>query len=400
MMTLKDSIRYFTEETQIMPCLSLACGTAESVLTAHGGLADEDAGRLLTADSLFDLASLTKLFTGLMVMRLHEEGCLDLSAPVTAYAPQFTRLTGVTVDQVLGFEVGLTTASRVDTQNTPDAARRVLFDIRPGEVMGRAYSDMHAMVLKHIIEGAAQEDYASLLQRCILAPLEMRDTFLIVPETRRSLCVSCDNEHRLERGKFILRSGVQPGTPHDPKARTLYPEPCGHAGLFSTRDDLVKLCQGLLKGVVISREGLISMSRNRTGYQRPDGSYQQYLGAQCYVKHPQQRHSEVPVYESDKAISLSGFTGHHLSVDVETGVFALFLGSRVQNRLTVLVPEDGKSITDYGLKSDGTGTLVCPNGARIYSSVNYVYQKDAHFHQAVANEMGLLPWRKANTAWK
>ena len=84
-------------------------------------------------------------------------------------------------------------------------------------------------------------------------------------------------------------------------------------------------------------------------------------------------------------------------MDVETGVFALFLGSRCQNRLTVLIPEPGKSLTDYGLKSDGTGSLVWTNGARIYSSVDYVYQKDAHFHQAVANEMGLLPQRTAST---
>ena len=226
----------------------------------------------------------------------------------------------------------------------------------------------------------------------------MRDTWLVVPESKRSLCVSCNNEHRIERGQYIRRDGVLPGTPHDPKARVLYPEPCGHAGLFSTRDDLVKLCQGLLRLDVISREGLLFMSRNRTGHQRPDGTYQQYLGAQCYVKHPIQRHSEVPVYESDKAISLSGFTGHHLSVDIETGVFALFLGNRVQNRLTVLVPEAGKTIMDYGLSVDGTGRLLWPDGTWIYSSVNYVYQKDVHFHQAVANEMGLLPNRTANTA--
>ncbi len=386
-MTLNDSIRFFTEESHIMPGLSVACGTAEKVLTAHGGLADEDAGTPLTADSIFDLASLTKLFTALLVMRLREEGRLDLSKPVTAYAPQFTHLPGVTVDQVLGFEIALTTTDRVDTQTTPEAGRALLLDIRPGEVTGRAYSDMHAMVLKHVIEGAAQEDYASLLQRLILQPLGMGNTYLIVPEDKRSLCVSCNNEHRIERGRYILRSGVLPGTPHDPKARVLYPEPCGHAGLFSIRGDMVKLCQGMLRGDVISRDGLLFMSRNRTGHLRPDGTYQQYLGAQCYVKHPVQRHSEVPVYESDKAISLSGFTGHHLSVDVETGVFALFLGNRVQNRLTVLVPEAGKSITDYGLKSDGTGSLVCPNGARIYSSVNYVYQKDVHFHQAVAEAL-------------
>ncbi|MDD6049752.1 MAG: serine hydrolase [Clostridiales bacterium] len=388
-MTLKDSIRFFTAESHIMPGLSLACGTADSVLTAHGGMADEAAGRPLTPDHIFDLASLTKLFTGLMVMRLHEEGRLDLTAPITAYAPMFSRLTGVSVAQVLGFELSLTTAERLDAQTSPEAARKLLFDIRPGEVTGRAYSDMHAMVLRHVIEGAAQESYAALLNERILAPLGMRNTYLVVPEDKRPLCVSCDREHRLERGRYILRDGVTPGTPHDPKARVLFPEPCGHAGLFSTRGDLVKLCQGLLKAEVISRDGLIAMSRNRTGYQRPDGTYQQYLGAQCYVKHPIQRFSEVPVYESDKAISLSGFTGHHLSVDVETGVFALFLGSRAQNRLTVLVPQEGRALTDYGLNPDGTGALSWPDGTRVYSSVNYVYQKDAHFHQAVADEMGL-----------
>ena len=397
MMTLQDSIRFFTEESHIMPGLSVACGTADKAITALGGLRDEDAHTPLTADSIFDLASLTKLFTALLVMRLREADRLDLNRPVTDYAPQFVHLTGVTVDQVLGFEISLTTSARVDTQNSPEAGRALLFDIRPGEVTGRAYSDMHAMVLKHVIEGAAQEDYASLLSRHILTPMGMGNTYLVVPASRRNLCVSCNNEHRIERGQYIRREGVLPGTPHDPKARVLYPEPCGHAGLFSTMGDMVKLCQGLLRQDVISRDSLLFMSRNRTGCQRPDGTYQQYLGAQCYVKHPVQRHSEVPVYESDKAISLSGFTGHHLSVDVETGVFALFLGNRVQNRLTVLVPEMGKTITDYGLAADGTGRILWPDGTWIYSSVNYVYQKDVHFHQAVANEMDLPPQRTANT---
>ena len=172
-MTLEDSIRFFTEETHIMPGLSAACGTADRVMTALGGLADEDAGTPLTADSIFDLASLTKLFTALLVMRLREEGRLDLKRSAADYAPQFVHLNGVTVDQVLGFEIALATTARVDTQKTPEAGRALLFDIRPGEVTGRAYSDMHAMVLKHVLEGAAQEDYASLLRRMILAPLKM-----------------------------------------------------------------------------------------------------------------------------------------------------------------------------------------------------------------------------------
>ena len=108
-MTLQSSIAYFTEETGIMPGLSVACGTAEHALTAHGGFADAAKNIPLTEDAIFDLASLTKLFTGLLVMRLNADGKLDLTRPVTAYAPQFTQLDAVPVDAVLGFEVGLTT---------------------------------------------------------------------------------------------------------------------------------------------------------------------------------------------------------------------------------------------------------------------------------------------------
>ena len=153
--------------------------------------------------------------------------------------------------------------------------------------------------------------------------------------------------------------------------------------------DMVKLCQGLLKERVVSRSTLLDMSRNRTGFQRPDGSWQQFLGAQCYVLHPVQYYSEIPVYESRHAIGLSGFTGHHLSVDVGTGVFVLMLGNRVLDRLTVLLPEEGKSITDYGLNPDGTGQVLWPDGRRVWSSVDYVHHKDAHFHSSVANALGL-----------
>lgn len=391
-MNLQDSIRYFTEETHIMPCLSAACGDAGRFVYERGGVKDLQ-GNPLTERSIFDLASLTKLFTGLVVMRLNEEGRLALDRPVTAYAPQFAGLTGISVSQVLGFEVALTTRERVDAQKTPEDAKRLLFGIQPGAVTGRAYSDMHAMVLKYVIEGAAQSGWLDEVRRVLLNPLGMRETWAVVPAERLQDCVSCDREHRIERGRYLLREGIAPGMPHDPKAARLFPDCPGHAGLFATLGDMVKLCQGLLRERVVSRATLVEMSRNRTGFRREDGSYSQYLGAQCYVKHPQQYFSEIPVYESDQAIGLSGFTGHHLSVDVGTGVFALFLGNRVLNRLTVLLPEEGRKITDYGLNPDGTGQVLWPDGRRVWSSVDYVHHKDAHFHCAVANAMGLPPRR-------
>lgn len=398
--SLYDAIGYFTEEKKIMACLSVTCGRADTERHAMRGVADLQ-GTPVTEDAIYDLASLTKLFTGLTAMRLREEGRLDFTKPVTAYAPQFTGLAGVTVDQVLGFEVALVTPERVDHQPDRDAGLRQLFAIAPAQVTGRAYSDMHSMVLKYVIEGAADQPLYEAIRQRILGPLGMEHTYARVPAERVGDCVSYDREHRIEGSRRVLRAGIEKGTPHDPKAHLLQQDGdlCGHAGLFSTRSDMTRLCQGVLRGEVIGRESLRFMARNRTGRRLPEGGWTQFLGCQCYVKHPEQHFSEIPVYMSDQAIGLSGFTGNHLSVDVETGVFALFLGNRVLNRLTVLVPEKGRTYADYGLAEDGSGQTVWTDGSRCFSSVNYVHQKDARLHAPIAGILRLSPWRRAGSEW-
>lgn len=387
-MTLAEAARYFTRESRSLACMSVACGTAERALTA------ED---LCDADSIFDIASLSKLFTGLTAMRLWERGELRPELPVTAYAPRFTRLGDVTVERLLGFETGLRTPERIDAQPDAASAEAMLFACAPvpnGE--NRAYSDIHAMVARYVLEGASGLPLADLVRREITDPLGLTETDCRVPEEKRARCVSCDREHRIEGGRYLIREGVTPGTPHDPKARILAPGGevfCGHAGLFSTRADLIRLCQGILRGEVVRPETLRFMARNRTGFRRKDGGWTQFLGILCYVKHPVQYHSEVPAYMSAQALALSGFAGCHLAVDPALGIFEFYLGSRVRDRLSVLIPEAGKTPADYGLAPDGTGTVLWPDGERVISSVDYVHLKDRHYHPAAAQALGLDPDR-------
>ena len=383
-MTLQDAVRYFTQESRSLSCMSVACGTAEHVYTAEAECGP---------DSVFDIASLSKLFTGLTAMRLWERGAMRPEEPVTRYAPVFTNLNTVTVEQLLGFEIALRTPERIDAQPDPHAAEAMLFSCVPspnGE--NRAYSDIHAMVARYVLEGAAGLPMMELVRREILEPVGLAETDCRVPPEAREHCVSCDGEHRIEGTKYTVRSGIAPGTPHDPKARLMSPDGavfCGHAGLFSTRGDLVRLCRAILHGDVLSANTLRFMARNRTGRRRRDGGWTQFLGIQCYVKHPVQYHSEVPVYMSDRALALSGFTGCHLAVDPAVGVFEFYLGSRVRDRLSVLIPETGRTITDYGLSEDGIGSVRWPDGTVVLSSVDYVHLKDTHYHPAVARTLGL-----------
>ena len=381
-MILDSAIQYFTRNTRALACMAIACGTAENAVCACDGSMNLQ-GDPVKPDSIYDLASLTKLFTGLLIMRLYEAGQLDLDAPIAGYAPQFIHLDSLTVRQAAWFQRTLKTPERIDQAASRDEALKLLFSADHQENGRHAYSDIPAMVLKYVLEAAGGLPYMELLRREILDPLGMKETFCLVPEALRPRCVSTDREHRIEKGRYIVRDGILPGTPHDPKARILEhgEDDCpGHAGLFSTVVDLIRLCQGVLSGRVVSPETLRMMARNYTGHRMPDGTYSQCLGCQCYVRHPDQHFSETPAYMSDTAIAWSGFTGNHLGIDFEQGIFEFYLGSRVLNRVSVIIPDEGKTLADYGLNRDGTGVVQWPGGDQVISSVQYVYLKDEHLH--------------------
>jgi len=382
---LKRAIQFFTREKEIMSGLLLVCEAGDRTETAMDGDVRED--------SVFDLASLTKLFTGLCALKLKEEGLLDPGRSVFFYDPRFTELQDVAVDRVMGFTAELKTPGRIDDCRTRDEALRCLFGtVSTGEPKGRAYSDIPSMVLKYVIEKAAGMPFLDCVRKMILDQAGMNETWALVPEERIGNCQTYDPEYRIMGGRKIVRTGLRPGVPHDPKAAVIQAgteDLCGHAGLFATAADMTRFCRAVLAEKIVGRESLREMALNRTGYRRPDGTYSQYLGCQCYVRHPDQYYSEIPRYMGRQAFGNAGFTGNHLSVDPEHGSFVFFLGNRVKGKLTMLIPEDGKNLEDYGLNEDGSGIITWDDGTRVPSSVKYVHQKDEHLHKAVAKVLEL-----------
>ncbi len=382
---LIKAVQFFTREKEIMTGLLLVCEAGGRTETAMDGDVRED--------SVFDLASLTKLFTGLCALRLKEEGLLDPGRSVFFYDPRFTGLKDVTVEQVMSFTAELKTPGRIDACAGREEALRCLFGtVSAGAPKGRAYSDIPSMALKYVIEAAAGMPFMDCVREMVLAKAGMTETWAKVPEDRLGACQRYAPEYRIMNGERIVRTGLMPGVPHDPKAAVIQAgteDLCGHAGLFSTAGDMARFCRAVLEEKIVSGESLRKMAVNRTGYRRPDGSFSQYLGYQCYVRHPQQYYSEIPRYMGMRAFGNAGFTGNHLSVDPEHGSFVFFLGNRVSGRLTMLVPEEGKGFADYGLNADGSGIVSWEDGTRVPSSVKYVHQKDEHLHKAVAKVLDL-----------
>ena len=371
---LHEGIRWLCEESHMLSGMAVGFGRSDTHQICCWSYDEQ---------TLFDLASLTKMFTIFSLLHLRDEGKLSLNDPLTRWDKRFVNLQPVTLFDLCTFSQRLVTPGRID--DAPDrqtALDRLFAASAQPHASGRVYSDIHAMVLKYVIEAASGQGYFDYLSQWLLKPLGLHGIMAQVPDHMRPRCASCDGEHRIEGENYICRRGVLPGTVHDPKARRLSPQGedlCGHAGLFGALGDLILLCQALLRGDVLAPSTLREMAVNRTGKPLSWG-YSQYLGYQCFVKHLDQHHSEVPPYMGKSAISWSGFTGHHLSLDIDQNLFCILLGNRVENRLTVCLPPEGKTLADYGLNPDGSGLFTWPDGEKIFSSVNYVYQKDARLH--------------------
>ncbi len=349
---------------------SFARGNLREVRRENGAFVADVAP--LETDSVFDLASVTKLFTCIAVLQLMERGKLRMDSRLGNIDKRFKYIVDVTVEELLTFRPGLQTTARMDAVETADEAEELLFDIRVGPPPVRKfYTDMGAMVLKYVVESAADNSFWECLQDGIIRPLGMRRTFAEVPQNLLNETVNCNYERRIVNGAFWLDDACPPGTVHDPKARLLNlgrSAPCGHAGLFASLEDMTLLARGLLDGALLSRKTLMEIGVNRTGGKLPDGSDSQYMGYLCYSKQPVQTFSEVPAYFGPRTIALNGFTGNHFSVDPEKNQFMILLANRIHNRAT--------TVTGRANPDDKTETILWDDGETYIVSQNFVYTKD------------------------
>ena len=115
---LLKAVQYFTREKAILDGVSVACGSGNSMAKAMDGAVRED--------SVFDLASVTKLFTGMCLMKMKEEGLLDPGRPVFSYDPRFRFLKETTVWELMTFAVTVRTPVRLDECAGRDSALEAL----------------------------------------------------------------------------------------------------------------------------------------------------------------------------------------------------------------------------------------------------------------------------------
>lgn len=300
---------------------------------AFGQRSLEPSREAMTEDTIFDLASLTKVVaTTTSVMQLVEQGRVRLSDPVARYIPEFARpdKSAVTVRQLLTHTSGLPPdlPLEVEFKGTAEAIRRAseIASGAPGERF--IYSDINFFLLGDIVRRVSGERIDAYASRHIFEPLGLKDTMFLPPESMRRRIAPTERCRGLEwpcastPDVPFLRGRV-----HDPTARRM-DDVAGHAGLFSTAADLSRFCRMLLHGGALDGARVLSPATiaRMTTPSTPAGMKDvRALGWDIDSTYSSNRGELFPI----GSFGHTGFTGTSLWLDPASKSYVVFLSNRV-----------------------------------------------------------------------
>jgi CubicO group peptidase (beta-lactamase class C family) len=203
-------------------------------------------------DSIFDVASVTKVYTVVLAMQQVERGRIDLTAPVTRYLPAFDGpgKAPVTVAMLLAHTSGLPVGPSIsNTVKLPDVAARwasivaspLAAGVAPGSLF--RYTSLGLLLTHQILQKVTGKSLDALLRDELTGPLGLRDTGF---NPTRWLSAA-DRAARLVATDARSSRGLLRGVVHDDVANALGGV-AGSAGVFTTASDLAVLGQLLLGG--------------------------------------------------------------------------------------------------------------------------------------------------------
>ncbi|WP_212773226.1 serine hydrolase domain-containing protein [Polycladomyces abyssicola] len=276
-----------------------------------------------TTNTVYDVASLTKLFTATAVMQLVEQGRISLDVPVVRYLSDFTGegKESITIRHLLSHTSGLpANLPLYRTPGPPEKRLRVAMEAKPVATPGTRciYSDIGYMVLGELVHRVSGKSLDQYMQEQILQPLSMSSTAFRPPSTWKARIAPTEEQTVPSRG--LVWSEV-----HDENAWALGGV-AGHAGLFSTVSDLARfgqmfLNEGSLDGVrVLHPSSVREMFRLQTpGLPHANRG----LGWELHQPWYMGEHAD------GKRAGHTGFTGTSIVLDRETGWMLIVLTNRV-----------------------------------------------------------------------
>ncbi|GAB4127018.1 MAG: serine hydrolase domain-containing protein [Roseiflexaceae bacterium] len=194
--------------------------------------------QVVSTKTIYDIASLTKMFTATAALRLIETAELVIDRPVQHYIAEFAQA-DVTIWHLLthtsGLDLRLSVAARAGVDALWQAIYRAPLSQQPGAVV--SYTNINTLLLGEVASRITGMPLDQLLQELVLEPLALVETCFCPPTAWQQRIAPTEIDQ--------WRGGVIHGSVHDESAWVLAGV-AGHAGLFSTTQDLHRFCCGWL----------------------------------------------------------------------------------------------------------------------------------------------------------
>lgn len=330
----------------------------------------------MAADTVFDLASISKLFTSILAVQQLERGALELEAPVASYLPDFGRAgkQDVTVRHLLTHTSGFRAWIPLYSAPTYEEKVQLVYDEAPVNAPGTAYlySDLNMISLQLVLEQVTGRTLDVLLREEITAPLGLGRTRYNPPASWRPGIAATEDARKPWSG---LDRGLVWGEVHDENAFSLGGV-AGHAGVFSSAWDLAVLGRTLLNGGSYGRARILrpeSVELMFTDFNTDFPGDEHGLGFELY------QHWYMGAMATPRTAGHTGFTGTSLVLDPTTDSFLVVLGNSVHPvrswrsgsaprvaagtnlaRAVPVRPAEGRTAWFSGTASSATATLTLP----------------------------------------
>lgn len=280
-------------------------------------------------DTIYDLASISKLFTTIVLLQQVERRTVDVDAPVARYIPEFAAggKDAVTVKHLLTHTSGLPAfLPFYSTYPTPETrlAAALTTPVTTGTTPGSryVYSDIGLIALGELVERVTGKDLATAVRDGITTPLGMRDTGYNPGGDKRNRIAATEYQPYVGRGMVW-------GEVHDENAWALGGV-SGHAGMFSTADDLAILCQMLLNGGTYRGKRILGEAIVRQALVNYNaGIEEQYPESDRGLGFELGKHLYMDSMASPVTFGHTGFTGTSIVIDPLAHSFLIVLSNRV-----------------------------------------------------------------------
>ncbi|MEU8524009.1 serine hydrolase [Streptomyces sp. NPDC048629] len=280
----------------------------------------------MAEDTVFDLASVSKLFTSILAVQQIERGVLVLEERVAAYLPEFGGggKQDVTVRQLLTHTSGFRAWIPLYKEPTREGKLRLLWNEAPASPPGTKYlySDLNLISLQLVLEEITGRALDTLLRDEITAPLGMHRTRFNPPASWRPKIAATEDARLPWSG---LDRGMVHGEVHDENAYSLGGV-AGHAGVFSCAWDLAVLARTLLNGGAYGAARILSaesVALMFTDFNTAFPGDEHGLGFEL------NQHWYMGAMATPHTAGHTGFTGTSLVLDPTTDSFLVVLGNSV-----------------------------------------------------------------------